>query len=118
MDLAGRPVCKSASSCGRAVLSGVESPGAGPALDAAAAAKPARQEVQLGAWRSEAEAQTGWRRAVARSAGALDGLAPHIVTADLPGKGRFYRLRTATSDPAGLCASLQAAGQDCLRARD
>jgi len=93
-------------------------PGLRPALDAAAAAKPARQEVQLGAWRSEAEAQTGWRRAVARSAGALDGLAPHIVTADLPGKGRFYRLRTATSDPSGLCASLQAAGQDCLRARD
>jgi tetratricopeptide (TPR) repeat protein len=92
-------------------------PGLRPALDAAVA-KPGRAEVQLGAWRSEAEAQAGWNKAVTRSGGALDGLAPHIVAADLPGKGRYFRLRTATPDPAALCASLRAAGQDCLRARE
>lgn len=90
-------------------------PGLRPALDAPAGAGP---QVQLGAWRSEAEARAGWERAVRASGRALDGLAPRIVTADLPGKGRYYRLRAATPDPSGLCASLRAAGQDCMRARD
>jgi tetratricopeptide (TPR) repeat protein len=90
-------------------------PGLRPALDAPAAAGP---EVQLGAWRSEAEARAGWARAVQASEGALDGLRPRIVAADLPGKGRYYRLRTATPDPSSLCSSLRAAGQDCMRARD
>ena len=92
-------------------------PGLRPALDAAAA-KPAGREVQLGSWRSEAEARVGWGRAVSRAGGALDGLTPRIVAADLPGRGRYYRLRTATANPVSLCETLQAVGQDCLRARD
>jgi tetratricopeptide (TPR) repeat protein len=90
-------------------------PGLRPALDAPAGSGPA---VQLGAWRSEAEARAGWAKAVSASGRALNGLRPRIVTADLPGKGRYYRLRTETPDPSGLCASLRAAGQDCMRARD
>jgi hypothetical protein len=85
-----------------------------PALDAAASGGP---EVQLGAWRSRAEAETGWAKAQARSGGTLDGLSPHIVRADLPGKGTYYRLRVASPDPQVLCGKLRAAGLDCLRAR-
>lgn len=87
-----------------------------PALDAPSGA--AGPEVQLGAWRSEAEAQAGWEKARRAAGAVLEGLAPRIVAADLPGKGRYYRLRTATDNPAGLCASLRAVGQDCIRARD
>lgn len=92
-------------------------PGLRPALDAPAGGASGPQ-VQLGAWRSEAEARAGWTKALGASGGALDGHTPRIVVAELPGKGRYYRLRTATPDPAGLCARLRAAGQDCMRTRD
>jgi tetratricopeptide (TPR) repeat protein len=95
---------------------GSPGPGLRPALDAAAG--PAGREVQLGSWRSEAEARVGWSRAVSLSGGALDGLTPRIVAADLPGRGRYYRLRTTTPNPASLCETLRAARQDCLRAGD
>jgi len=78
-------------------------------------------EVQLGAWRSEAEANAGWDKAKARAAGALDGLSPHVVSADLPGKGRYYRLRVSPAaghNRTELCAQLTAKGVACLPARD
>jgi tetratricopeptide (TPR) repeat protein len=86
-----------------------------PALDGPS--KGGETEVQLGAWRTEPEAQAGWDKARRRAGEALDGLSAHIVQADLPGKGRYFRLRVATPDPTGLCTSLEAAGQDCARAR-
>jgi hypothetical protein len=99
-----------------------------PALDQAAAAvpragkpQPAAGEVQLGAWRSEEEANAGWNAAKLRAAGALDGFRPHIVTAELPGKGRFFRLRVsveAGKNQSDLCANLTAKGVACLPAKD
>jgi tetratricopeptide (TPR) repeat protein len=95
-----------------------------PALDQPArvlrAAGPG-QEVQLGAWRSEGEASAGWDKARSRAGDALSGLSPHIVTADLPGRGRYYRLRVAVSagqSRSALCANLSARGVTCLPARD
>jgi hypothetical protein len=90
-----------------------------PALDQHGAAL--RTEVQLGAWRSEAEAQAGWDRAKARAGGPLEGLSPHIVTADLPAKGRYYRLRVSPGvgqSRTVLCASLTAKNVVCLPVRD
>ncbi len=78
-------------------------------------------DVQLGAWRSEGEANAGWDKAKLRAGGALDGLSPHIVTADLPGKGRYYRLRvsvTGAQSRSSFCADLSAKGVACLPARD
>jgi tetratricopeptide (TPR) repeat protein len=72
--------------------------------------------VQLGAWRSQAEAEAGWNRAKRRSGDALEGLANIIQIADLPGKGRYYRLRVAPG-PFGarrLCEKLRASGLDCM----
>jgi tetratricopeptide (TPR) repeat protein len=78
------------------------------------------QEVQLGAWRSEGEANAGWDEAKSRAGGALDGLRHHIVTADLPGKGRYYRLRVAITGQSRIafCADLSARGVACLPTRD
>ena len=92
-------------------------PGLRPALDTPVRAASGPQ-VQLGAWRSEAEARAGWSKALGASGGTLDGHTPRIVAADVPGRGRYYRLRTVAPDPAGLCASLRAAGQDCMRVQD
>ena len=92
-----------------------------PALDQHDAALSARAEVQLGAWRSEAEANAGWAKAKARAGGPLDSLSPHFVTADLPGKGRYYRLRIspgAGQSGAALCASLTAKDVACFPVRD
>lgn len=102
----------------RAAPAAASPPGLGlrPALDG-----PATQsslEVQLGAWRSEPEAQAGWEKARSKASAALHGLSAHIVMADLPGKGRYFRLRVATSNPQRLCQALQDAGISCLPARN
>jgi tetratricopeptide (TPR) repeat protein len=79
------------------------------------------QDVQLGAWRSEGEANAGWDKARLHAGGALDGLSPHVVTADLPGRGRYYRLRVslnAGQSRMAFCADLSARGVACLPARD
>jgi tetratricopeptide (TPR) repeat protein len=89
-----------------------------PALDQPVSQGP---EVQLGAWRSEAEANAGWDKAKARADGALEGLKPHIVTADLPGKGRYYRLRVRPAQSQSqteFCAILAAKDLACLPVRN
>jgi hypothetical protein len=94
-----------------------------PALDQRdwAPMKDTTAQVQLGAWRSQAEADAGWDKARAKAGGFLDRLNPRVVTADLPGKGRYYRLRVAP--PAGqsrasLCYSLAAKGLICMSVWD
>ncbi len=87
-----------------------------PALDAPVSVATGA-EVQLGAWRSEAEAQAGWIKAQGKAGSLLDGLTPHIVAADLPGKGRYYRLRTAPAagqSRSRLCAAMVRQGLACL----
>ncbi len=88
-------------------------PGLRPALD-----NPGGQEVQLGAWRQEAEAAAGWDHALKTADGALSGFSPHIVAADLPGRGRYYRLRVVTPNGKQLCAILMGKGMACILARD
>jgi hypothetical protein len=50
----------------------------------------------------------------------LEGYSPHIVAVDLPGAGRYYRLRVATdkSESKALCEALTAKGLACISARD
>jgi len=74
-------------------------------------------QIQLGAWKAEADAAQGWNSLVGRSSHLLDGLTPEIVMADVPGKGRFYRLRAEPSvgiSAADLCSRLEAQGIDCI----
>jgi tetratricopeptide (TPR) repeat protein len=75
--------------------------------------------AQLGAWRSEKEARDGWSLARDGAGGLLDGLSPVIVRADIPGRGVFWRLRTAPKQPvAQFCAALARKGLACIPARD
>jgi tetratricopeptide (TPR) repeat protein len=92
------------------------SPALKPALDQLGM----EAQIQLGAWRTEAEATQGWHRAVTEAAGVLGGYSPHIVAVDLPGAGRYYRLRVATdkSQAKSLCDALKAKGLACIPARD
>jgi len=78
-------------------------------------------QIQLGAFREQAAANQAWNRIAAASGGALRGLSPLTISVDLPGKGRFWRLRAAVTDQAEarkVCVVLVAQGQACLVARD
>jgi tetratricopeptide (TPR) repeat protein len=76
--------------------------------------------IQLGAWHSEEDATNGWNHIVGRSGGLLDGMNPHVVAVDIPGKGHFWRLRAEPSsgvDAASLCEQLKAKGLACIVAK-
>jgi hypothetical protein len=82
---------------------------------------PARTEIQLGAFRDQATATQGWNKIAAQLGSPLDGLTPHIVPVDLPGKGRFWRVRLIfreAADAKAVCAMLKTRGIACLLARD
>jgi tetratricopeptide (TPR) repeat protein len=78
------------------------------------------QTVQLGAWRNEADAAEAWNTFVGIAGNVLAGLSPQVVPVDLPGKGRYYRLRAGpVYDGADrLCATLIARKLVCIVVRD
>ena len=90
-----------------------------PAQHETAAPTSGGAMVQLGAWRDEAAAANGWNHIVDRSGGLLSGINPRVVAADVPGKGRFWRLRAEPSsgDATALCEQLKAKGLACIVAK-
>lgn len=76
--------------------------------------------VQLGAFRSAAEAKTAWARFEARPGTVLRGLSPHFEQVDLGSRGVFHRLQAGPlADRAAahaLCTRIREAmpGQPCL----
>ncbi|MEJ1968783.1 MAG: tetratricopeptide repeat protein [Rhizomicrobium sp.] len=91
-------------------------PGLKPALNEGGAAVPGGS-IQLGAWRYEADAADAWNRIVGQAGDLMAGLSPQVVPVDLPGRGRYYRLRAGPVDAggaAGLCAALHARKVECL----
>jgi tetratricopeptide (TPR) repeat protein len=96
-------------------------PGRGAPLRPAIVDSSASREalVQLGAWRSEAEARAGWSLAEEMAGETLAGLSPLIVRAEIPGRGVYYRLRVAAEGPVSqFCAVLVKKGLACIAARD
>ncbi len=77
-------------------------------------------EVQLAALRSRAEAETVWQKVSARHKDVLSGKSYRIVTAEIPGKGTFYRLRVSMGSAAAaksVCSTLNQRNQACILAR-
>jgi tetratricopeptide (TPR) repeat protein len=103
-----------------------ETPALARDVDAASLLKPTISEtsstsggrsVQLGAYRSEAEASDAWSHAQKSAGELLAGRSASIVPVDLPARGRYYRLRVSRMDAgeaAQLCASLKARGTGCI----
>ncbi len=76
--------------------------------------------VQLGSFRAEVDAATRWNRLQSTAGNLLGGLSPRIEAADIPGRGRYYRLRAGAMDfgeAANLCGTLKAQGLDCIAVR-
>ena len=82
---------------------------------------PAAILVQLGAFRSEGEAQMAWQRVVSIVSEITDSR-PVIAKVDLGTKGIFYRLRLAnfsnTKDAKAFCDNLNTKGVSCIVARN
>lgn len=76
--------------------------------------------LQIGAYKSDAEAQASWR-AYKSAHAAASGYEPDIIKVDIPGKGTWYRLRVgsfaSTADANVLCDKLKASGGSCFPAK-
>jgi cell division septation protein DedD len=74
--------------------------------------------VQIGAFRSEAEADGQWTRLKGKLGSYLDGKAEDVERADLGDKGVYYRLRigpfNSSDDAKTYCMGLKERGTDCL----
>jgi hypothetical protein len=74
--------------------------------------------VQISSQRSEADAKASFRVLQSRFSSVLGGRQPYVKRADLGSKGVYYRTLIgpfATADQAAaFCASLKAAGGQCL----
>jgi hypothetical protein len=90
--------------------------GTGPASTGAASIRASSFGIQLGAFSSEAAANNEWRLLTGRFGPELQGLQPHVATADTP-SGRVYRLQAMVGDEArarGICDSLRKRSQGCV----
>jgi cell division septation protein DedD len=74
--------------------------------------------VQVGAFKSQEEADGFWTRLQARLGDYVGGKSPDIERADLEAKGVYYRLRLgpfeSAADAKNFCEGLKSRGQDCL----
>lgn len=74
--------------------------------------------LQLGAYRSNAEAEGAWNKIYAKLGSALKASNHIIVKADIPGKGTYYRLRVGPYnnrlDANVVCKNISAKGQGCM----
>lgn len=88
-----------------------------PASISAPAVETSGYAIQLGSYRSRDVAMGAWDHFAGQADGALAGLSPVVMVADLPDRGRFYRLRAvvdSSATAAAVCRALSARGLDCL----
>jgi hypothetical protein len=87
-------------------------------------AKPAASGsyfLQIGAYKSDAEARVAWKAYAGKHSTLLNGFGPDVQRADLGDKGVWYRLRVASfadkDTAAALCERLKAQGGACYLAK-
>jgi len=89
-----------------------------PSVSVSASAMSGSHLVQVGAFRSQEEADAQWSKLQGKLSDYLSGKSDDVERADLGDKGVYYRLRIgpfASSDAAKtFCAGLKERGTDCL----
>lgn len=87
----------------------------------AKAAATGSARAQLGAYKSEAEAEGQWKKIVKKFASEVRGKEHYVVRVDLGAKGVFYRLQVGSfaspKDAESFCVDLVSEGQSCIMAR-
>jgi len=100
---------------------GAPRPLSAPAQMAAATPAAGAYVLQIGSYKSQAEAETAWKIYKTRHAALLSGYSDNIQQADLGEKGTWYRLRIGGfSDREvanALCDRLKADGGACIPGR-
>ncbi len=96
----------------------VAKPAPAPAVAAGGNALSGSHLVQVGAFRSQGEADGQWAKMQGKLGAFLDGKGKDVEVADLGAKGTFYRLRVgpfaSADDAKTYCAGLKERGTDCL----
>ena len=73
--------------------------------------------IQLGAFRSESQARESWAE-FEKLSPEFQGIEPRVEIADLPGSGRFYRLRivgfVSDAETEAFCRTVKNYGRDCM----
>lgn len=93
-----------------------------PSLDTVAKSKAAGGSylLQIGAYKSEADAMAAWKAYQGKHAALLAGFGPDVQKADLGDKGTWYRLRIASfpdkDGASALCDRLKAQNGSCFLA--
>ncbi len=81
---------------------------------------PRGLRVQIGSFRSAADATAAWDKTVGAHQELIGQRQPYIVEADLGARGIFYRLQIgplhSSTEAKALCNALKARGQDCILA--
>lgn len=119
------PAMKPAVTNGAPAASATSAPRAlTPAPPAPVAVTPAAAGsyvLQIGAFKSQAEADTAWRAYRGKHAALLTGYSPDVRQVDLGEKGTWYRLRIAGFNDrevaSALCDRLKADGGGCFLGR-
>ena len=77
--------------------------------------------VQIGSFRTEAEAESAWVNFITGYSDIAAGASPDIQSAEIEGRGTYHRLRIAAfvgrDEASAFCAALQGRGQDCYATR-
>jgi len=88
---------------------------------AAATAATGAYVLQIGAYKSQSDADTAWKTFQAKHAALLSGFGPDVRKTDLGDKGVWYRLRVGSfadkDTAAALCDRLKAEGAVCFPAK-
>ena len=92
-----------------------------PAAAKPVAAKPAATGayvLQIGAYKSQADADAAWKAYKGKHAALLSGYAPDVQQVELGEKGTWYRLRIAgfadRDGASATCDRLKADGGNCF----
>jgi hypothetical protein len=99
----------------------VEVPKPAPVKEAPAASAPASggtYVLQIGSFKSEAEADTAWKSFQGKHASLTGGYSSNVLKVDLGEKGTWYRLRigsfSSKDGAVSACAKLTADGASCI----
>ena len=95
-------------------------PAAPATLPAAQAMAAGSGVLQIGAYKSEADAGAAWITYKAKHATLLAAMTPDVKQVDLGAKGTWYRLRIIVSDKSSasaLCDKLKSEGGACIPAK-
>ena len=115
-DTVSVPTAAEAAS-GNRVTSAVEVPDSSSAI-VALAPRSGSHVVQVGAFRSDAEAKAQWNRIKSKMGAFVGGKSDDVERADLGARGVYHRLRigpfASSSEASTFCAGLKERGQDCL----